>query len=108
MRKRVSKETVDLFLKEGMASFYMQVAEEFSLDVPKDSLFDCRKITVADNIMHRWFTQFEEEHGKLSGGNLSSYLCIYGPKKNGELREDEVEVQDGFIYMEKENKTMGG
>ncbi len=36
MRKKVSKETVDLFLKEGIVSFYTKVAEEFSLDVTED------------------------------------------------------------------------
>lgn len=101
VRKKISKEIVDLFLQEGMVSFYTKVAEEFSLDVTEDSLFDCRKITVADNIMRQWFTQFEKEHGKLAGGNLSCYLCICGPKKNGELGEDEVEIQNGFIYTEK-------
>lgn len=110
MRKKVLKETVDLFLKEGIVPFYTKVAEEFSLNVAEDSIFDCRKIIVADNIMQQWFSQFEEEHGKSAGGNLSCYLCISGPKKDEELGEDEVEIQDGFLIEGAKNEIhmLGG
>lgn len=98
MRKIISKETIQSFIKEmSLATFYENVAKEFGVNTPDK--YDCTKISVAVNIYDQWYAQWKEEVN-VSNYELSVHLLMCGPKVDSNLCENEVEILPGF-YEEK-------
>lgn len=99
MRKKLTKGTADSLFGDTLSfvRFYEGVAQEFGLPVSENTLYDCRKILVAKNIMTRWLTQCEELYGKWSRIELAQKICILGPKASEDLEDNEVEIEKGFV-----------
>lgn len=99
MRKRVTKETIDSLLEDGLSfvRFYQNVAAEFQMPVMESTIFDCRKILVASNIINHWYGQVREKYGKGGTDVLTREICIFGPKTAEDFADDEVELQRGFL-----------
>lgn len=94
MKKIISKETIKSFIKEmSLAKFYENVAAEFGVDTPDK--YDCTKINVAVNIYDQWYEQWAKETD-YPDCELSMRLMMCGPKADGKLQEDEVEILPGF------------
>ena len=98
MVKRVSEICIASFLDTmDMRAFYERTAQEFRIDIGEDSVFDCRKIMIASNILEKWSSRFETVYGKEKRAELMAYLCMVGPKTMKYLKEDEVEILPGFV-----------
>lgn len=96
--RKVTQETIDVFYPNlNLAAFYKKVAEEFQMPVEEGYGFDCRKIWIAANIREQWYEQFEREHGETQRWEINMRLCMSGPCVEQYLREDEVEVEEGWI-----------
>lgn len=94
MKKIISKGTINSFIKEmSLATFYENVAEEFGVEMP--DMYDCTKINVAVNIYDQWYEQWAKETN-IPDCELSMHLLMRGPKVDGKLQDDEVEILPGF------------
>ncbi|MCD8073870.1 MAG: hypothetical protein LUF27_02330 [Lachnospiraceae bacterium] len=90
MKKAISPETADAFTDSmNMSAFFEKAAGEFCLPVSRDTIFDCRKITVASDIIRRWYGTVEHKHGKAYLAELTRYLLLCGPKENKELKAEQ-------------------
>ena len=99
MKKIISKETIQSFIKEmSLVKFYENVAKEFGVTISDD--WDYSKIIVSTSIYDQWYKQWEAEvsYPTLM---LSERLLMDGPKADGKLQDDEVEILPGFY----EDKT---
>lgn len=98
MRKKISTKTIERFSEENsLTVFYEEAAKEMGLSVDESSIFDCRRILVASNIIQAWYADFEEKYGKGCLAELAQHLLLLGPKENHDLEENEVEILEGFI-----------
>ncbi|MCD7884564.1 MAG: hypothetical protein LUI87_12790 [Lachnospiraceae bacterium] len=98
MKKKISPEIIDAFTDDmSMTTFFEKVAQEFALSVSGDTVFDCRKITIASDIIERWYETAEQKHGKESLPALTRHLLLFGPKENKALKNGETEVMEGFL-----------
>lgn len=94
MKKIISKETIKSFINEmSLATFYGNVAKEFGVTTP--DMYDCTKINVAVNIYDQWYEQWAKETN-IPDYELSTHLLMCGPKVDGGLQDDEVEILPGF------------
>ena len=99
MRKIVSKATIDsLFTDEefNFIRFYKNVAQEFGLPVVDNTMYDCRKVVVADNIMTHWYEECKKIYGKDGIYELTRLFLLCGPKAAEHLGVDEIEVEEGY------------
>lgn len=76
-----------------------QMGERWNAD---NIRFDCRKINVAKNIYKMMeeaaVIEFGEQHGDESVRNQFAMMwCMSGPKAMDHLKDDEVEIKDGFV-----------
>lgn len=100
MRKKISDDTISSLVNSDIVTFYDEVSKEFGLEVSKSAIYDCRKILIAHNIIEKWERLFIDRYGETQVETLFAILCIYGPKEYPNLKDDEVEIQDGFIDYE--------
>lgn len=84
----------------GLVEFYDEVATQLGYDKNKVE-YDCTKICVAANIQDNFFAHYREENPELSESDLNTgvgmMLVCSGPKVDKSLKDNEVEVFDGFI-----------
>ena len=63
--KEITQETVDSFIETmSLTIFYEKVADELQTTAPEGYGFDCRKISISNEIQEQWIQQFEEKLGK--------------------------------------------
>ena len=92
--------------KESIVSFYKAVAEQLGYDTA-NTRYDPTKIKVSrerSDIIEEKYKEIGEARGvdwKMSFG--MDWLC-YGPQVTEELNRAEIELEDGFIYFEEEEK----
>lgn len=86
---------------EGLPEFYDVIAEKLGYSDTSELQYDCRKINVAPNIQDSFFVQYREAYPDLSESDLNVHvgmlLVCSGPKMDATLKENEVEVFDGFV-----------
>ena len=84
----------------GLVEFYDKVATQLGYDKDKVE-YDCTKICVAQNIQDNFFAYYREENPQLSESdlnvNVGMMLVCSGPKVDKNLKDNEVEIFDGFI-----------
>ena len=81
------------------------VAKEMGYADTSEIKYDCTKINVASNIQDGFYTAYgrllRESDPNIPYANMTigitMYLAISGPKVNNTLKENEIEVFDGFI-----------
>ena len=74
--KEITQETVDSFIETmSLTIFYEKVADELQTTAPEGYGFDCRKISISNEIQEQWIQQFEEKLGKGIFQNCSE--CCY-------------------------------
>ena len=99
MKKMVSKDTIDsLFTDDefSLIRFYENVAQEFGVPVAENTMYDCRKVVVADNIMTHWYEECKKIYGKDGIYELTRLFLLCGPKAAEHLGVDEIEVEEGY------------
>jgi hypothetical protein len=63
----------------------------------EDLKYDCRCINIAENIQDGFFTHYREEEPSLTREGITTLLLLWGPKVDGQLADNEVEIFEGFI-----------
>ena len=97
--REVKQETIDAFYPNlNLTAFYRKVAEEFQMPVEEGYGFDCTKIRIATNIQEQWCEQFERENGEEQRWQINIKLCMAGPCVNRHLHDNEVEIEENWIY----------
>jgi hypothetical protein len=86
-----------------IVGLYDAVATELGYSNISTLEYDCRKINIANNIQDGIYKRYIElgQEQNLSECDvrtgITMLLAVSGPKVNGNLADDEVEVFDGFI-----------
>ena len=92
--------------EEGDLAFYRllcrqalgQEETEESKGLPEQvKLVDCRKLCVASNIQDGWY-DYAKENG-IDTVELTMLLLMNGPKVNGSLADNCVELQEGWLEL---------
>lgn len=95
------KLTLKPFYYSGISitTFYENVAFKANIKLPEDDKysFDCTKINVGKNIQEALFAYMRK--AGFDTQDISMAWCIYGPKVDENLSDDEVEFSDGFVIM---------
>ena len=89
----------------NLTEFYDAVATEMGYTETSDLHYDCRKVNIAKNIQdgfYEYYTANAKERNPSASDNdiqtsITMILAIRGPKVDKNLKENEVEVFDGFI-----------
>lgn len=76
--------------------FYRNVATELGHTETENTMYDCREINVANNIQEAWFKYYEEKYN-VTKTDVAMLLLMSGAKVDTDLKDNEVEVFDGFI-----------
>ena len=84
----------------GITELYDIIATSMGIDINKIK-YDCRYITVANNIQDGFIKYYRNENPDASECDFNSdvymLLLSYGPKVDKTLKDNEIEVFDGFI-----------
>ena len=87
----------------GIVELYDAVATEMGHTNISELDYDCRKINIANNIQDGIYEEYmtlgkeQNLHESDIRMGITMLLAVSGPKVNGNLADDEVEVLDGFI-----------
>lgn len=89
----------------GLTEFYDMVATEMGCTDTSELKYDCRKINVAENIQNNFYAYYtkyaRETQPELTDNDIQTGITITllmsGPKVDIYLRDNEVEIFDGFI-----------
>lgn len=95
----------------SITNLYDTVATEMGYTNTTELEYDCTEINIAENIqdgIYQYYSDYAKEVGSTSSETdirtaTTMILAISGPKVDKELRENEVEVFEGFICNRKEN-----
>lgn len=79
-----------------IGNFYDQIAIAQKLPITYDVRYDCRKVNVAKNIQENIFDYYKKLG--TSASDMGMLWICYGPKVNEDLKQDEVELEEGW-YM---------
>lgn len=82
--------------KVGLGEFYKNVATLLGHTETDTTKYDCREITVANNIQEAWFDYYRTEHN-AQDYEIAMLLLCSGAKVDENLKDNEVEVFNGFI-----------
>jgi hypothetical protein len=84
--------------------FYDFIGERLLADINNPNIrYDCTKINIADNVQR----QFYHGMNKEESASLTMVLCMAGPKVDYALKDNIIEVFDGFItYTESGEDTV--
>ena len=87
----------------SIVELYDAVAKEMGYTNISDLEYDCCKINIASNIQDGIYAEYlalgkeQSLHESDVRTGIAMLLAVSGPKVNGNLADDEVEVLDGFI-----------
>lgn len=96
--KEITQETVDSFIETmSLTIFYEKVADELQTIAPEGYGFDCRKISISNEIQEQWIQQFEEKLGKEHLPELFRMLLLAGPKVEHQLKANEIATEENWI-----------
>lgn len=95
--KKLSEQQIDTFMKGNLSAFYATVAEVFGFEKKEENRYDCTKITVSSSIIKKWEDQFIQKYGREHVRELYIHLAKVGPKTDCALKQDEVNIQEGFV-----------
>ena len=81
------------------------VAKEMGYENPSEIKYDCTKINVAANIQDGFYEHYteliREDYANMPESEIRAditiHLAMSGPKVDNTLKENEIEVFDGFI-----------
>lgn len=89
----------------GLNECFEAIAKVMGHTITSETQFDCRNVNVAANIQDGFYQHYtdlilskdETETVDSARVDVTMLLAIYGPKVDGTLADDEVEVFDGFL-----------
>ena len=81
--------------------FFKLITHEVSgRDFSEVEQIDCTKIKIANDIQESWFQEGKDNGHEMT--NMIGFLLMYGPAVKQELKEHQVEVENGAItFIEK-------
>ncbi len=85
--------------KCGITEFYDHVAMRRNYNVTDNTRYACSKIEVAENIADNIFDYCENVLGTSKETMGMQWVC-YGPKANRALKDNYINIEEGFIYEE--------
>ena len=88
-----------------LVDFYKSVAKQMNIKTTRETRYDCTKINVAANIQDKFYEHYHEIARKRDASmseseikvGITMLLAMSGPKVDETLKENEVEVFNGFI-----------
>ena len=91
--------------KCGLSEFYDKVAREIGYISVDNLVYDCRHINISNDIQDNFFAYYKEiareKDPHISDNEINTGTCMLlamaGPKVDAELKENTIEVFDGFI-----------
>lgn len=84
--------------EDRKAGFYRFLADKHGgYDNVKS--IDCCKILVAKNIMDSWYDAVDRFMTPIDHTSLSMQICINGPKVGKNLKNNEIELEEGWIEV---------
>jgi len=87
--KEITQETVDSFIETmSLTIFYEKVADELQTTAPEGYGFDCRKISISNEM---------EKLGKEHLPELFRMLLLAGPKVEHQLKANEIATEENWI-----------
>lgn len=86
----------------NLIEFYNAVATEMGYTDTSELHYDCAKINIAENIQNGFYEYYKAHANPYVSENdilmgITMLLACSGPKVDVNLKENEVEVFDGFI-----------
>ena len=109
MVKKLSEKCIDSFLEHrSILTFYEEAAKECGLRVTENSVFDCTRIRIAENILEKWKRDFTDHYGQENVIQLMQHLCLFGPKAAGDLKDNEAEISKGFLSEKEDAENESG
>lgn len=63
--------------------------------------YDCKKIEVSSNIMHKVMDWYKDNYTDYKMQFSMEWVC-FGPKENKDLPDNTVKVEEGFIKFKEE------
>ena len=96
-------QTIPFASADGDAAFYQFLFTEIT-GKPWDECndMDCSRINIAENIQTSWFRQYREISDKSNldaDTALAMFLVMYGPKVDKKLKDNTVELLDGWCSI---------
>jgi hypothetical protein len=79
----------------SIVSFYDNIARRLGYN-PNFVTYDCKKIDVSENIFEEIYAYYREKEN-IGQESMGMMWCCYGPKVKEELKDFDVDIQDGFI-----------
>lgn len=83
----------------GITDMYKQVARLAGYEVTDNTRYDCRKVSVSENIADNIYNYYETHKG-MSKQDIGMIWLNFGPKCESRLPKDTVEIEEGFCYEE--------
>lgn len=101
---REMKITIPDYEPYSLIDLYQLIAREIKADATEVN-FDCRKINIAANIQDKLYEYYAKVAREIDPDinendikiGITMLLAMSGPKIDGTLKANEVEVFDGFI-----------
>lgn len=91
-------------MTQTLCNFYRTAAEMLGYEENEKTMYDCTRILVAVNVQDAIIASYKAVCPKVTMEQIIIHLAISGPKVAEDLKENEVVLQEGFVFTKNDRK----
>jgi len=91
-------------MTQTLCNFYRTAAEMLGYEENEKTMYDCTRILVAVNVQDAIIASYKAACPKVTTEQIIIHLAISGPKVAEDLKENEVVLQEGFVFTKNDRK----
>ena len=91
-------------MEQTLCDFYRTAAEILGYEENETTMYDCTRILVAAHVQDAIIASYKAACPKVTMEQIIMHLAMSGPKIAEDLGENEVVLQEGFIFMKNNRK----
>ena len=91
-------------MEQTLCDFYRTAAEILGYEENETTMYDCTRILVAAHVQDAIIASYKAACPKVTMEQIIMHLAMSGPKVAEDLGENEVVLQEGFIFMKNNRK----